>query len=255
MTFFIVIPFLNEAENLARLSQELREFLNKQMPSEQYNIILVNDGSTDNSVEEAHKVFDGFNYQLLTHTTNMGPGMAFQTAFLEILKTASADDYILTIEADNTSNLGIVPGMMRRSKEGYDVVLASPYIYGGTIVKTPLVRRFLSFFANLLLRELLSLRGIFTISSFFRLYKGSVLQHIAQNYDSHLIQRKGFEGKVELLMKLVFCQTPISEVPLVLDTSRRKGKSKMKILRTTVDLLSLYFLKQKWKEQAVVYKS
>ncbi len=255
MTFFIVIPFLNEAENLARLAQELCEFLNKQISSEQYNIILVDDGSTDNSVVEAHKVFGGFNYQLLTHDTNMGPGMAFQTAFLEILKSASADDYILTIESDNTSNLGIVPGMIRRSKEGYDVVLASPYIYGGTIVNTPFIRRFLSFFANLFLRELLSLRGIFTISSFFRLYKANVLQHIAQNYDSQLIQRKGFEGKVELLMKLVFCQVPISEVPLVLDTSRRKGKSKMRIFKTTVDLLSLYFQKQKWKEQAVAYKS
>jgi dolichol-phosphate mannosyltransferase len=165
-----------------------------------------------------------------------------------------SDDYILTIEADNTSNLGIVPAMIRRSQEGYDVVLASPYIYGGTIVNTPFIRRFLSFFANLFLRELLSLRGIFTISSFFRLYKGSVLQHIAKNYDSKLIERKGFEGKVELLMKLVFCQTTISEIPLILDTSRRKGSSKMKILRTTVDLLSLYFQKQKWKEQAAVYK-
>lgn len=253
MTLFVVISFLNEADNFVRLAQELRTFFSKH-DEVHYKIILVDDGSTDNSIAEVREEFDGLNYQLLSHEVNVGPGAAFQTAFLEILKAASASDYILTIEADNTSNLAIVPAMMRRSQEGYDVVLASPYIYGGTIMNTPFIRRFLSFFANLFLRELLDLRGIFTISSFFRLYKCSVLQHIARHYDNTLIQRKGFEGKVELLMKMVFCEVAISEIPLVLDTSRRKGKSKMKILKTTVDLLSLYFQKAKWKKQAVVYK-
>jgi|694.fasta_scaffold11403_3 dolichol-phosphate mannosyltransferase len=255
MTLFIVIPFLNEAENFVRLAQELREFIDNNLSKSQYLIIFVNDGSADNSVVEVHKKFADFNYQLLNHVTNMGPGAAFQTAFSEILKAASENDFVLTIEADNTSNLSIVPSMLRRSKEGYDVVLASPYMYGGTITNTPFIRRFLSFFANLFLRELLDLRGLFTISSFFRLYKVSVLRHIAKNFDSMLIQRKGFEGKVELLMKLVFCKIAISEIPLVLDTSRRKGKSKMKILRTIFDLLSLYFQKKSWKEQAIVYKS
>lgn len=145
MTLFIVIPFLNEAENFVRLAQELREFIDNNLSKSQYLIIFVNDGSADNSVVEVHKKFADFNYQLLNHVTNMGPGAAFQTAFSEILKAASENDFVLTIEADNTSNLSIVPSMLRRSKEGYDVVLASPYMYGGTITNTPFIRRFLSF--------------------------------------------------------------------------------------------------------------
>lgn len=251
---FIVIPFFNEAENLENLAFELSQFI-KETALREYQIILVNDGSTDRSKEEAAIAFSDLRYKLLTHKQNQGPGAAFQTAFEEILKTISKDDYVLTIEADNTSNLKIVSQMLKRSKEGYDVVLASPYIYGGTIINTPFIRRFLSFFANLFLRELLGLRGILTISSFFRLYKGAIFLHIARAHNNVFMQRKGFEGKVELLMKLVLCKASISEVPLVLDTSRRKGRSKMKLLKTTISLLSLYFEKNKWKQQAIVYKT
>lgn len=254
MTFFIVTPFFNEAENLQNLAFELHQFI-KDAKLKKYQIILVNDGSTDRSKEEASIAFSDLNYKLLTHKQNQGPGAAFQTAFMDILQTISSEDYVLTIEADNTSSLKIVPQMLKRSEEGYDVVLASPYIYGGTIINTPFIRRFLSFFANLFLRELLGLRGILTISSFFRLYKGEALLHIAQAYNGIFIQRKGFEGKVELLMKLVFCKVGISEVPLILDTSKRKGKSKMKILKTTMNLLSLYFDKKQWKNQAAEFKA
>jgi dolichol-phosphate mannosyltransferase len=137
--------------------------------------------------------------------------------------------------------------MLHRMEEGYDVILASPYTYGGTILNTALHRRILSFFANLFLREILGLRGILTISIFFRLYKVSVLRGIQNRFEGKLIERQGFEGKVELLMKFVFQRTPISEVPLVLDTSNRVGRSKIKIIKTTLSLLALYFEKDRWR--------
>ena len=44
---------------------------------------------------------------------------------------------------------------------------------------------------------------------------------------------------VELLMKFTYLNCSLSEVAMVLDTSRRKGKSKMKVMRAMWDLLTL----------------
>lgn len=246
---FIVIPFLNESENLSGLANDLRNFMNKHLSHfTEIKIILINDGSVDDSVQIIKSCFQGLHYEIINHSHNKGPGAAFQSGFNKIISKMSSEDYVLTLEADNTSNLGIVPEMISRSCDGYDVVLASPYIYGGTIMNTPFHRRILSFFANLFLRELLGLRGIFTISSFFRLYKGGALKNLYVVYGDCLIEKDGFEGKVEILMKLVFQKTRISEVPLILDTSRRKGRSKMKVIKTTLSLLSLCFSKKRWRK-------
>ena len=45
--------------------------------------------------------------------------------------------------------------MFHRAEEGYDVVLASPYMYGGGIVNTSPLRVFLSHVANAFVKELL----------------------------------------------------------------------------------------------------
>ena len=42
----------------------------------------------------------------------------------------------------------------------------------------------------------------------------------------------------------------ISEVPTVLDTSRREGKSKLKLARTIAGYLALYRRKRRWQERA-----
>jgi dolichol-phosphate mannosyltransferase len=245
MTIFLLIPFLNEAGNFKKLSDDIKYFFLKNRLS--YKVFLVNDGSTDKSVSEIQKYFINMPFEIISHEKNLGPGAAFQTGFLKVLEEADNQDLVLTLEADNTSNLSIVPQMLHRMEEGYDVILASPYTYGGTILNTALHRRILSFFANLFLREILGLRGILTISSFFRLYKVSVLRGIQNRFEGKLIERQGFEGKVELLMKFVFQRTPISEVPLVLDTSNRVGRSKIKIIKTTLSLLALYFEKDRWR--------
>lgn len=246
MKLFIVIPFLNESGNFKRLADDLSCYINDVNHFDDYEIIFINDGSSDNSAKEIQKEFVNLKFKVISHERNLGPGAAFQTAFIDVLQYASDDDHILTIEADNTSNIKIVSQMFQRTVEGYDVILASPYMYGGSIVNTSFIRRFLSFFANLFLRELLDLRGIFTISSFFRLYKVKILKIIFEKYNGKLIENNGFEGKVELLMKMVFCKTKISEVPLVLDTSKRVGKSKMKLFSTTLRMLALFVQKKSW---------
>jgi hypothetical protein len=65
-------------------------------------------------------------------------------------------------------------------------------------------------------------------------------------YGPGIVERKGFESMIELLLKLVMLDCSISEIAMVLDTSRRAGKSKMRIWRTGLNYLTLWRSKGRW---------
>ncbi len=251
-TFFILVPVLNEAGNMPRLSASLSA-LNREF-SDRFNlrVVLVDDGSVDNTSELAKQAAaeSGFVLEVLRHETNRGPGKAFSTGFTHLSSSMKDNDLVMTIEGDNTSRLELVRQMLTRMVEGYDVIFASPYMYGGQIVNTSAFRVFLSAMANLFVKESLGLHGLLTVSSFFRLYKAATLQRLQQHYGPGIVERTGFECMVEMAMKMVFCGISISEVPMVLDTKARVGKSRMKIMRTIRGYLTLWFHKRGWKKQA-----
>lgn len=250
--FFVLVPVLNEAANLPRLSQSLDALHREFRERFDVQVLLVDDGSVDETAalaqQAAHRF--GFPLQVLRHETNLGPGKAFQTGFTHLFPLLQEGDLVLTIEGDNTSRLELVKQMLTRMGEGYQVIFASPYLYGGAIVNTSAFRVFLSAVANLFVKEMLGLHGLLTVSSFFRLYRAEALQTLQRCYGPGIVERAGFECMVEMAMKMVFCGLSISEVPMVLDTKARVGKSRMKILRTIRGYLTLWLHKRAWQRQA-----
>jgi dolichol-phosphate mannosyltransferase len=140
--------------------------------------------------------------------------------------------------------------MFKRAEEGYDVVLASPYMYGGGITNTSALRVFISHIANAFVKEFLGVHGIITVSSFFRLHRGSVLLKLQTYYGPRVVERRGFESMIEALLKMMYLKTTISEVPMLLDTNLRVGKSKMKIMRTVLGYLALARRLGAWRTAA-----
>ncbi len=105
---------------------------------------------------------------------------------------------------------------------------------------------FLSHMSNTFVREFLGIHGILTVSSFFRLYRSSVIRDLQLIWGPGIVERSGFECMIELAMKLVHRGTQLSEVPMVLDTSKRVGRSKMKILRTIWGYLTMAKDRRRW---------
>src|SRR6202011_5836974 len=103
------------------------------------------------------------------------------------------DDWVVTMEGDNTSRHELLRQMLTRTHEGYDIVLASPYCYGGGISNTAPSRVFLSHFANAFLKGCVDIHGLFTMSSFFRVHRGSALRRLQACYGPGIIERWGFE--------------------------------------------------------------
>ena len=224
-----VIPAYNEEKNIGLLLENIAAigYLHNN-----YQIIIVDDGSHDRTLA----IVQSFNQRLpitvIRHIINQGVGAVFRTGFGAALKIAQPNDTIITMEADNTSDLAILPDMLKRLSTDADVVLASCYARNGGIEGTNLWRKFLSWGANLMLVLVFPIKGVKTYSSFYRGYKASILQRASDAYKGHLIEQTGFVCMVEVLVKMHRLEIRIAEVPMVLKIGMRKDSSKMRVMQT-----------------------
>lgn len=236
MIFFIV-PAYNEVKNM----QQLIESVSKKMGEigRPYRLIVVNDGSTDGTKELVESYVNRFPITLLNHDTNKNVGQVFRTGFQYVLSQTLADDIIVTKEADNTGDLGILPAMLKSVEGGYDFALASCYAKGGKIIGTTIDRRLFSFVANAILKICFPMKGVNTYSSFYRAYRAKSLKMAFEAYGGRLIEEPGFVCMVEMLVKLRWLPVKIIEVPMVLRCDFRKGASKMNKTQTMAAYLHL----------------
>jgi dolichol-phosphate mannosyltransferase len=225
-----VIPAYNEAENIPNLMADLgpraRELGAR--------IIFVDDGSSDGTSEaiEAHR--DGLHLAIVRHPVNRGLGTAINSGLRAALGESQDGDAIVTLEADNTSDLDDLPAMLAKFNQGSDVVLASVYAPGGRIVGVAPWRLAASKAVSNSFRYAGGLKEIHTLSSLYRVYRAGTLRRAAETYGWLLVREPGFAANVELLLKLYNAGATVSEVATVNDWSRRLGTSKMNLKPTVM---------------------
>jgi dolichol-phosphate mannosyltransferase len=226
MTWF-VIPAFNEERNVPRLLRDLES-----RPALWIGgcVVLIDDGSTDATAEVAGAYAGPMAVEVLRQAGNQGPGRAFDRGFRHVLAAAAADDLVVTLEADTTSDLDAIEAMLAAARAGADVVLASHH-GGGALVNVAAYRRFLSGAAAFAIRRSFAVDAR-TVSSFFRVYRAAALRRGYDRYGEHFIRERGFACKAELLVKLARLGATVAEVPVALDWSRREGRSKLRVLPT-----------------------
>jgi dolichol-phosphate mannosyltransferase len=223
-----VIPAFNEEANVPRLLADLES--RPDLWRDGGWVVLVDDGSTDGTIEAARAHEGDLPVEILPLVRNQGPGKAFDRGFRRALTFAPDDELIVTLESDTTSDLDALEAMLAAAREGADVVLASHHA-GGELMNVSRHRRFLSRAASSVIRRGGGLDAS-TVSSFFRVYRATALHAGYERYGDSFIRERGFACKAEILMKLSALGITIAEVPVVLDWSRREGESKMKVLPT-----------------------
>lgn len=239
MTYFL-IPVFNEEQNLVLLYENLT----KASPQSSF-YVFSDDGSTDQSAKVIKTRFEGRQFVILGDGSNHGPGHAFQVGFDWILAHAQDSDKVVTLEADNTSDLDILPVMLTLADLKYDMVLASPYAQGGGFSRTTWLRKILSFIANMILRLIFDIK-VLTLSSFYRVYRVTLLKHVNDRFGV-ITGEEGFLCMLELLLKVISVRGQIIEVPMLLHSDKRAGKSKMKLIRTSLDYLRFLLRPKKLK--------
>jgi len=232
MTVYFLVPVFNEEPNLEALTPGLLSAL----PGFKKKYVFSDDGSSDNSISVLKRLFAQHDHAIVGDGKNHGPGHAFNSGFEWILADSSSkDDRIVTLEADNTSDLSILPVMFTLSNLGYNLVLASPYAQGGGFEKTSFLRKLLSAVANIFLRSVFNIK-VQTLSSFYRIYHVELLRNV-KTENTRIIKERGFLCMIEVLLKSIRIKARIIEVPMVVHSGKRKGKSKMKVIYTMFSYL------------------
>jgi glycosyltransferase involved in cell wall biosynthesis len=113
MRLSVVIPIMNEEKNIEPLFKALREALE----GIDYELIFVDDGSTDKSVEKIKELADK-DTKLIVFSRNFGQSLAMMAG----IDTAKGD-VIATIDGDLQNDPKDIPIMLKKMQtEGWDVV-------------------------------------------------------------------------------------------------------------------------------------
>ena len=116
----IVLPLYNEAAVLNRLYQAVRNALENEKGISSYEILFVNDGSTDKSFEVLEQIAsDDCHVRVLHFSRNFGHQAAVQAG----LKHATGDAIVL-MDSDMQDNPASIPQFIAKWREGFDVVYA-----------------------------------------------------------------------------------------------------------------------------------
>lgn len=107
-----VVPCRNEEGNIQPLANKISEML----PIEEFEIIFVDDGSTDNTLNKI-KELDNGKIRYISFTRNFG----HQNALKSGINNAKGDA-IICMDADMQHPPEILPDMIQKWKEGFDVV-------------------------------------------------------------------------------------------------------------------------------------
>ena len=210
-----------------------------------YRAVLVDDGSHDRTIAEAEGAVADSGGELpltvLRHEVNKGLGAGLRTGIYWCLDHAGDDDVIVTLDADNTHPPAMIPSLVRRLDEGFDVSVASRYRSGAEVHGVPGYRRALSDVGRLVFQTLYPIPGVRDYTCCFRAYRVPMLRKARLVYGEDLCTARGFEAVMDLLLRLGPLGVRVSELGFVLDYGGRVGQSKMKVMKTirsTIALLS-----------------
>jgi dolichol-phosphate mannosyltransferase len=148
--------------------------------------------------------------------------------------SASRGNFVISIDADLSYHPGQINNLLKRleAPDSPDIVMASPYMPGGKTERVNPFRLLISRAANLLLRQAMG-RKYYTLTGIFRGYRRAV-------FDCIELYSDGKEIHLEIIAKAEAAGLQVVEVPAVL-TSRRHGKSKLKLPTTLFSHLMFSF--------------
>jgi dolichyl-phosphate beta-glucosyltransferase len=127
MHLSVIIPAYNEEKRLPRTLAEIDKYLRRQ--DYDYEILVVNDGSRDKTVEVGKSLMPTIkNLKITGYENNQGKGFAVRFGMLE-----AKGDYRLFSDADNSTSLDQVEKMWPYFEKGYDVVIGSRDIKGAVL--------------------------------------------------------------------------------------------------------------------------
>ena len=175
MDISVVVPLYNEAESLPELAAWIERVMKENGFS--YEVIFVNDGSTDNSWEVI-KELSAKNpaHHGVSFRRNYGKSPALNTGFAR-----AKGDVVITMDADLQDSPDEIPELYRMiTQEGYDLVSGYKQKRYDPLSKTIPTKLF-----NATARKVTGIKNLHDFNCGLKAYRGVVVKHIEVYGDMH----------------------------------------------------------------------
>ncbi len=228
-TLTIVIPAFNESKRIYKTLDDIDSYINKISKPDFFQIIIVNDGSTDNTTDVVNNWSQNESknkkcFQLVSYMPNRGKGYAVREGFLKV-----STDLVLYTDADGAAPIEEIEKLQKAINEGFDLVIGSRILKDSTSeVSMSFTRRF----SGRIFHSVLSMFDLARVKDTqcgFKLFKSSLAKKSAQNQKCF-----GFSFDIEYLFLAKKWGYKIKEVPI--NWYHVEG-SKVNIFRDSVKML------------------
>jgi glycosyltransferase involved in cell wall biosynthesis len=191
MKIVIVVPVYNEEKYLVSFLKDLTKT--------GFEIVVVDDGSTDSSYEIIQK----FKVHSLRHEVNLGKGSSMKTGAEAAFNLGA--DAIIFMDADGQHKVEDLPEFIEKIKEGNEVVLGSRNLG----LEVPLIRFLGNKFASVLINVLFSIYVSDLLCGFRAITKKA--------YKKMNLESQGYGVETEMVIKvkqykLKYCEVPVATV-------------------------------------------
>jgi glycosyltransferase involved in cell wall biosynthesis len=202
----VVLPCFNEEAILPGNLTRVIEYLDSKKENFRWQIVIVNDGSKDETGEIADRFAkEESRIKVIHHPVNLNLGHALQSGFRH-----SDGDIIVVLDVDLSYSVEYVGQMVDKMKETMaDIVIASPYMKGGQVTGVPFMRALMSRFVNKFM-SVAAQDKYHTFTSMARAYRGDFIRTLN-------LKTKDYEINPEIMYKGMILRSRMVEIPAHLD--------------------------------------
>jgi dolichyl-phosphate beta-glucosyltransferase len=221
MNLSIIIPAYNEQKRILKTLESLNNYLSRQ--DYEYEIIVVNDGSKDNTVKVVNeKVNEIKNLKIIDNEKNNGKGFVVKQGMM-----AATGKYRLFMDADNSTSIDHIEKAWPLFAEGYEIVIGSRDSKDakGAIqaVSQPFLRILLGNIGNLII-QFFAIPGIWDTQCGFKVFTEKAVLSI---FPKMKIDRWGFDIEALFIARISGYKKKIGIIPVnwINDSESKVGLS------------------------------
>ena len=234
----VIIPAYNEEKRISATLLDIDKYLSKQDYS--YEILVVSDGSTDDTASVVRKLKSQIaNLKLIDNKKNHGKGYVTKQGILE-----AKGEYRLFVDADNAISIDHLDKFWPYTKD-YDLVIGSIEVKGARIEEhAGWHRRLLGKLAKYVIRIVAGLWEIKDSQRAFKLFPAKVAEDI---FPRQTLERWGFDFEILSLAKKL--KYKIKELPVTWINPADSKVGLKAYIRTFGELLKIKknFITNKYK--------
>jgi dolichyl-phosphate beta-glucosyltransferase len=220
----VIIPCFNEERSIYDNIKKIFRYLEGNFAD--FEIIAVNDGSNDKTVEELKRIREEFPLTIVNNYINEGKGKAVRDGMLQ-----SNGKIVMFLDADLAIPIEELEKFVKEISNGYDIAIASRFVPGGKVIKKVLWYRVIMEKVFRLIRTIIiNNYKVKDTQCGFKVFKREAAMEI---FPRITIKRFAFDAEIVFIASKLSYK--IKELPIIL---QNPTKSHIRIVR---DSLNMFF--------------